>query len=277
MVNPLIRCRRLIFMAISLTGIVLSFSRRDASAIDGACGNSNGSLFVSAPGSNLCTAGTPSTVTGAGPWFWKCKGSNGGGTAACRAGVLTSAIQLPVTGQTTCYDATNAAIACAGTGQDGDKLTGTAWPNPRFMDNNNGTVTDNLTGLVWLKNAACTGTVGGIAGGPMPWANAIIYSNSLATGKCGLTDGSSAGQWRLPNREELKSLVNMAYANPAAWLNSQGFTSVQTNGFSGYYWSSSTVAYDTGRAWYVGMANGGYVTDWAKTDYIYVLPVRAGQ
>ena len=26
-------------------------------------------------------------------------------------------------------------------------------PSPRFTDNNDGTVTDNLTGLVWLKNA----------------------------------------------------------------------------------------------------------------------------
>ena len=35
---------------------------------------------------------------------------------------------------------------------------GVAWPNPRFTDNGNGTVTDNLTGLIWLKNANCFGT-----------------------------------------------------------------------------------------------------------------------
>jgi hypothetical protein len=34
--------------------------------------------------------------------------------------------------------------------------TGVAWPNPRFTDNSDGTVTDNLTGLIWLKNANCT-------------------------------------------------------------------------------------------------------------------------
>ena len=34
---------------------------------------------------------------------------------------------------------------------------GVAWPNPRFTDNGNGTVTDNLTGLIWLKNANCFG------------------------------------------------------------------------------------------------------------------------
>ena len=52
---------------------------------------------------------------------------------------------MPKTGQTTCY----------ATGDDGDLEKGVAWPNPRFTDNGNGTVTDNLTGLIWLKNANC--------------------------------------------------------------------------------------------------------------------------
>ena len=39
------------------------------------------------------------------------------------------------------------------TGDDGDLQTGVAWPNPRFKDNLNGTITDNLTGLIWLKDA----------------------------------------------------------------------------------------------------------------------------
>ena len=54
---------------------------------------------------------------------------------------------LPKTGQTTSYAA----------GDDGALQKGVAWPNPRFTDNGNGTVTDNLTGLIWLKNANCFG------------------------------------------------------------------------------------------------------------------------
>ena len=65
--------------------------------------------------------------------------------------------RVPKTGQTQCYDA-SAAIDCAGTGQDGAFQKGVAWPNPRFTDNSNGTVTDNLTGLIWLKNANCFGS-----------------------------------------------------------------------------------------------------------------------
>jgi hypothetical protein len=79
---------------------------------------------------------------------------------------------VPQTGQTTKYVA----------GDDGDAQMGVPWPSPRFTDNANGTVTDNLTGLVWLKNANCADTVGGIAGGAMTWANAITRSNNLATG-----------------------------------------------------------------------------------------------
>ena len=50
---------------------------------------------------------------------------------------------VPKTGQTTSY----------GTREDGALQKGVAWPTPRFTDNNNGTVTDKLTGLIWMKNA----------------------------------------------------------------------------------------------------------------------------
>ena len=50
-------------------------------------------------------------------------------------------VMLPKTGQTTSYAA----------GDDGALQKGVASPNPRFTDNGNGTVTDNLTGLIWLE------------------------------------------------------------------------------------------------------------------------------
>jgi hypothetical protein len=43
---------------------------------------------------------------------------------------------VPKTGQTTAYVA----------GNDGYLEKGVAWPDPRFTDNGDGTVTDNLTG-----------------------------------------------------------------------------------------------------------------------------------
>ena len=52
---------------------------------NGVCGTANGGSFSSAPTTNLCATGTPSAVTGSGPWAWSCAGSGGGTTANCSA------------------------------------------------------------------------------------------------------------------------------------------------------------------------------------------------
>lgn len=179
---------------------------------------------------------------------------------------------IPQTGQTTCWDTSGAVIACTGTGQDGDKQNGVVWPSPRFTDNANGTITDNLTGLVWLKNANCTETVASVSksSGTLNWDNAMVWSKGLASGSCGLTDGSTAGQWRLPSRPELESLLNDQ--PPSTWLNGQGFNSVQY----GSYWSGSTCVYGTRGVWDVGMDSGSVYYN-NKTISSFVWPVRSGQ
>jgi len=178
--------------------------------------------------------------------------------------VLAGEVNLPKTGQTTCYDESGNVIDCAETGQDGDIQAGVDWPEPRFEDNGDSTITDHLTGLVWLKNANCAGS--------MNWYDALTYCNNLAHGSCGLTDGSAAGEWRLPNIIELESLVNAEASIPAAWLNSKGFSNVS----SGFYWSASTHAYYTNCAWIVSMIYG-YKADIGKSYNANVWPVRAGQ
>lgn len=81
-------------------------------------------------------------------------------------------VSLPRTGQTTCYTAAGATTACSGTGQDGDSLSGVAWPGTRFTSTDSGnTVTDALTGLEWMSDGstpgtiACAGGTTGCAGG----------------------------------------------------------------------------------------------------------------
>jgi len=54
-------------------------------AVTGQCGSANSGAFTTVPTSNLCTAGTPSAVSGSGPWTWTCAGSNGGSAASCSA------------------------------------------------------------------------------------------------------------------------------------------------------------------------------------------------
>ena len=159
------------------------------------------------------------------------------------------------TGQKTSYAA----------GDDGAFQAGVAWPSPRFTDNADGTITDRLTGLIWLKNANCA------AGATMKWSQALNFCNTLSSGSHGLTDGSVAGDWRLPNRKELMSLVDYSRYAPAL---PQGhpFSNVQST----WYWSATTGADDTFNAWVVNM-NFGIVGSGAKTYRHYVWPVRGGQ
>jgi hypothetical protein len=56
-----------------------------AGPVNGVCGSSNGQTLATAPTTNLCSAGTATTVSGSGPWTWSCTGSNGGSTASCSA------------------------------------------------------------------------------------------------------------------------------------------------------------------------------------------------
>src|SRR5262245_6995997 len=80
----------------------------------------------------------------------------------------------------TCYDnvGTNRFVDCGTTG----------------LGTSNGTVKDMQTGLIWLKNANCFGLTN--------WADANIKAAALASGQCGLADGSKPGDWRLPTLEE---------------------------------------------------------------------------
>lgn len=181
----------------------------------------------------------------------------------CSVSSYAATIQLPATGQTKCYDTAGAEIACAGTGQDGEIQAGRAWPNPRFTDNGNGTVTDSLTGLIWLKNANCFGQ--------KTWASALIAANMLGNGACGLNDGSIAGQWRLPNIHELESLVDAQRWNPAL-PSDHLFSNIIPN----RYWSSSSYVYNTLNAWNIGM-QGGYVNRNDKSNLYYVLPVYSAK
>jgi len=88
-------------------------------------------------------------------------------------------------------------------------------PNPRFKDNLNGTVTDNLTGLIWLKNADCWGLVYSFDPEKISsWKVVKKKVNDLANGECGLTDGSTAGQWRVPTTEELGNLMDYLTSLP---------------------------------------------------------------
>jgi hypothetical protein len=60
--------------------------------VDGQCGAANGRSTNSAPFTELCSVGTPSSVAGSGPWTWTCAGANGGNAASCSAPFQPSSV-----------------------------------------------------------------------------------------------------------------------------------------------------------------------------------------
>jgi hypothetical protein len=62
-----------------------AFESSLSAAVEGTCGGASGGTFSSAPTTDLCAAGTPTSLAGAGPWSWSCRGANGGADAQCSA------------------------------------------------------------------------------------------------------------------------------------------------------------------------------------------------
>jgi hypothetical protein len=143
----------------------------------------------------------------------------------------------------------------------------------RFIDNGDGTVADTVTGLTWLKQADCI---------HQPWAGALATVNGLASGQCGLADGSTAGQWRMPNRSEMLSLSDRAPTFPqASYFGGQYQGTNTVTGpvifgdfiVSDYYWTSTTNAADPTQAWTIYSCDFG-VYNVTKTEVRYSLAVR---
>ncbi len=185
------------------------------------------------------------------------------GTVQATAAVAGSA-PVEDTGQQICYDPTGSTtdtVPCAGTGQDGELQAGVTWPTPRFTDNLNGTVTDNLTGLIWLQEANCFGA--------RSWTFALSDANTLSSNnQCGLLqDGSVAGDWKLPNLKELASLSDFGEDSPSI-PSGTPFDMVQPT----QYWTSTSYFPNPTQAWYVSM--GDAVADASsKAELRNVWPV----
>ena len=224
--------------------------------------NSNTNLFyrvewspsLTAPDawhSNYCALtdirSSGSIVTSSVPMFYRVCGSSNR---------LVYASPVPKTGQTNSVQ----------TGDNGYYTNGMAWPNPRFtVQADTNCILDNLTGLIWARNANL--------GGALTWSAAITYCEGLTYG--------GTNDWRLPNVKELQSLIDCGYAFPALgnslgtgqWGTNDPFTGVQM----AYYWSSTTYANDATLAWAVTLSDGCVNDGDNKSVPRYVWPVRGGR
>ena len=132
--------------------------------------------------------------------------------------------------------------------------------DPRFTENGDGTVSDNLTGLIWLQDANCFGT--------RRWMDALSDANTLADGECGLADNSVASDWRLPTLNELLSLVDYSQASPSL-PSGHPFSGVQSD----RYWSSTSFVPTPSTAWCMKYHYPElYADNWADSRRVW--PVR---
>ena len=154
----------------------------------------------------------------------------------------------------------------AETRSDGTTQTFPTGPVPRFtIQTDTNCVVDNLTGLMWARNA-------NLPCGTQTWAQAVAFCKSLNYG--GHSD------WRLPNLMEVYSLMNTNYPRPrlsntegtAAWKNGDPFTGVQS---FGAYWMTTTTVGESVGAWLIDfLGNIVRDNDTETTGTGFVWPVR---
>ena len=186
----------------------------------------------------------------------------------------------------------------------------------RYVDCGNGTVTDNDTGPVWLKQANCLAQCS-VNAVPctvdsnctafqtcnptvVDWYTAMEFvaglsdkpaTSAAAAHDCGLSDGSSSGEWRLPSVEEWEAMIAEAVALGCVLGNFGGPSITNDSGascwregpgnsFTGVvddiYWTSTTDVILPNLAWFVSV-HFGLVSGFGKSSTFYVWPVRGGQ
>jgi hypothetical protein len=167
--------------------------------------------------------------------------------------------------------------------EGGTRAAGPCYDNTnRYVDCGNGTVTDTVTGLIWLKRWDCLGF--------RDWAAANEAAADLNTGECGLTDASSHGDWRLPTKAEWEATIASAVARgctggSAPSLTNNAGTACYGDGTAssfaglghegGVHWSSTGSETFPINAWRANLLTGSVNLD-DKVDAWQVWPVRGG-
>lgn len=160
---------------------------------------------------------------------------------------------LSATGQKHCFDREGNPIPCNGSGQDGEFRMGIKWPEPRFEIVQDRAI-DWLTNLCWSINAD-------IGRGPVTWQEAlytIVQVNLHRT---------TGHPWRLPNINELESLVDCSNFEPALPAG-HPFIGIKEG-----YWSSTTSMFEPDWAWALYLNQGAVGVGQKRGPYFHVWPV----
>lgn len=162
------------------------------------------------------------------------------------------------TGAEACWDENGQTVPCRNTGQDGEHRSGVPWPKLRFAVHRE-TITDRLTGLMWIQALDS-------AGRPVTWQGA---QDSVAT----LNARNAFGHrdWRLPGIRELETLVDLEHHSPALPLGNP-FREIRE-----YYWSATTSAYENSYAWVLYLTDGAVGVGFKINAEFFACAVRDEQ
>jgi hypothetical protein len=168
---------------------------------------------------------------------------------------------LPATGQTGCWDTAGNPIDCSDAGswpgEDGRYREGCS-PEGRFVDNEDGTVTDTCTGLMWQKETPNPGAIhGATPEGWVTWESGLRYCEQL--------EFAGHSDWRLPNVQELSSLI--MYNQPVAEAPTIAGPFQETTGTYTSYWTSTTMEAYPAWAWAVYFRWGWTIAGKAECQF----------
>ncbi len=117
-----------------------------------------------------------------------------------------------------------------------------------FVDNQDGTVTDEATGLMWAQNDSSE---------PITWEEALSYAEN--------SEYAGYDDWRLPNVKEMQSIVDYSGVFPAidtSVFNISSIVNEAGNDDYPYFWTSTTNPYidlhDEDGYWYAWYVAFGY-------------------
>lgn len=155
------------------------------------------------------------------------------------------------TGQTVSYAA----------GDDGDLETGAAWYSPRFLDQG-AVIYDKMTGLSWQKTVDTSSR---------SWTDSFTYARGL--------NYDSSEDWRIPNKRELRSIINYGESSQTEYLASLGFSNFDKE----YFWTSTIYAQNTSSVFACNFTGnlfaelpGAFVYH-ARTSEAYTVVVKGGE
>jgi len=169
-------------------------------------------------------------------------------------------LTLPDTGQNLCYDWTDI-IECPDEGEDfyGQDAHYTI-NTPNLTDNADGTVSDNLTGLIWEQKTEENEPDN------FTYDDALTFCDDLTLG-----DNSD---WRVPTRNEYSTILNYADVSPS--LDTDYFPYFNSTGSNpAYYWTSSEYHDDSSQVWVLRLAFG-LLDKRPKTPDIYRVRCVSG-